>query len=98
MNKNALRHIMRIVPEDAFAPTIIITLLAKKLKYRIKLVGVTHYQRKTGKISIQGWKLAKVCFRGARDMLKFRIKTLMLPKDEFKIAHQIRMGENAYNP
>ena len=90
IKNSALRQILRILPEDAFAPTILITLLAKKLKYRIKLVGVSHRERKTGKVSIQGMKLAKVCLRGARDMLKFRIKTLVLPENEFRIAQQIK--------
>ena len=77
IKNKALQRILRIVPEDAFAPTIMITLLAKKLNYRIKRIGITHYPRKTGKVSIQGIKFAKVCLRGAKDMLKFRLRTLM---------------------
>jgi|TARA_Y100000310_G_scaffold38777_1_gene36284 glycosyltransferase involved in cell wall biosynthesis len=92
INNKALQHILSIVPENAFAPSIMITLLAKKLGYRIKLVGVTHFQRKTGEVSIQGGKLAKVCLSGAKDMLKFRIKTLILSSNEFRKAKQIRNG------
>ncbi len=91
INNNALQQILSLVPEDAFAPSIMITLLAKRLNYRIKLVGIVHYARKTGKVSIQGRKLAKVCFRGAKDMLKFRLKTLILQKKEFDMSHKIRM-------
>ena len=91
INNKVLQHILTMVPEDAMVPTIMITLLTKQLGYRIKLVGITHFPRKTGKVSIQGLKLAKICYRGAMDNIKFRIKTLLLPRDVYKKASQIRM-------
>lgn len=72
-----------------------IALLAKKLKYRIKIIPTKHSYRKTGKVSIRRWKLVKSCFRGAKDMLEFRMKTLFLPENEFKKAKKIRMEIDA---
>jgi len=91
INNKVLQHMISLVPEDTPTPTIMMTLLAKKLKYRIKLVGVKHFQRQTG-VSIHGWKLAKGFFRGVMDMLQFRIKMHMFSKDEFKKARQIRIN------
>ena len=78
IKNKALQKILMKVPQDAFAPTIMITLLAKKMDYKIKRIGIRHYPRKTGKVSIQGIKFAKVCLRGAKDMIKFRLRTLKL--------------------
>jgi glycosyltransferase involved in cell wall biosynthesis len=89
IRNKALKQIIRMIPEDAFAPTIMITLLARKLGYRIKLVGITHQHRKTGKASSRGWKLLKVCFRGAKELFRFRMKMFKIPEKEFKLAHKI---------
>lgn len=88
MNSKALGHVLDIIPESP-TPTIMMTLAAKKLNYRIKTVGITHFPRKTGS-AIRIGKVIQVCFRGVKDMLKLRIKTLTLPKSEFEKAERIK--------
>ncbi len=90
VNNKVLRQTLDIVPEDTMAPTIMITLLSNKLKYRIKVVDISHFPRKTG-ASIHGWKLIKTCYRGVKDMLKFRIKTIMLPSKLYEDSKKIRI-------
>ncbi|MBI1935286.1 glycosyltransferase family 2 protein [Candidatus Woesearchaeota archaeon] len=90
IKNRALQQILRIVPEDAFTPSIMITLLAKKLGYRIKIIPVEHRERETGKVSIQGRKLVKVCIRGAKEMINFRLKNFNIPEKEFRLAQEIR--------
>ncbi len=88
MNNRVLQHILTMVPEDSMAPTILMTLLAGKLKYRIKIVEVTHFPRKTGS-AIKPLKVAKACCRGMKELLSLRAKTLLLD-NERRQAENIR--------
>lgn len=89
MRRSTLRHVLTIIPKNAFAPSIMISVLAKKLGYRVKEIEVTHFPRKTGKVSILGLNLIKVCLRGAKEMFLLRLKTLYLPKKNYEKAQQI---------
>lgn len=92
MNRKALQHIISNLPDDAFAYSILISIMARKLKYRITEIPVTHFGRKAGKRHYIGWKLMKGVFRGGKDMLSLRLRTLKMPKQEYKKASDIREG------
>ena len=89
IRRKVLLHLLSIVPENVFAPSIMISTLAKKLRYRMKEIEVTHFSRKTGKVSILGLKLMKVCTRGAKETIQLRKKTLLLSKEEYRKAKEI---------
>jgi len=90
VNRKALQHIISNLPEDAFAYSIMITLMAKNLKYRITEIPVTHFGRKTGTCHYLGWKLMKGVIRGGMDNVKLRIRALKLPSSEYIKAKEIR--------
>lgn len=72
--KETLDKILPWISETAFAPSIYICIVALHFGINIKEVPVMHYPRKTGKISIKGFKLFKSCLRCIREMVGLRKK------------------------
>lgn len=90
VNRKALHHIISLLPEDAFAYSILISVMGRNLGYRVTEIPVTHLGRKTGKRHYLGWKLIKGVMRGGMDMVKLRMRALALPSGEYKKAELIR--------
>lgn len=67
-----LRGLLRILNADVFAPNIFLTVMAKRAGAELHEIPIQHQERKTGKVSILRWKLLKVCFRSARELVAFR--------------------------
>lgn len=72
IRKKTLIELMRLVSPDALAPNILFSVLAKKKQISMTEIPVTHHGRKTGIISIAGWKLIKFSHRGLRQLVAFR--------------------------
>ncbi len=89
-NRKVLHHIISVLPNEAFAYDILVTIMGKNLGYRIIEIPVTHFGRQTGKCHYPGWKLAKGVIRGGLDMLSLRIKAWSIPESEYKKAQEIR--------
>jgi len=89
MNRKALHHIIKLLPDDAFAYSILISIMGRNLGYRITEIPVTHYGRKMGKRHYIGWKLIKGVVRGGTDMLALRMRAFKLPKEEYRKAKEI---------
>jgi glycosyltransferase involved in cell wall biosynthesis len=66
-----LKLLLRDLPGKPFAPNIFLTVMAKKDGNDLKFIPVTHKERETGQVSIIKWKLLKVCFRSAKELLNF---------------------------
>ena len=92
MNRKVLHHIISVLPDDAFAYSILISIMGRHLGYRIMEIPVTHFGRKAGKRHYIGWKLMKGVFRGGKDMLSLRAVSLRIPKEDYKKAEEIRKG------
>ena len=92
MNRKALHHIISVLPNDAFAYSILTSIMGRHLGYRITEIPVTHFGRKAGKHHYIGWKLMKGVFRGGWDMLSLRAKSFRLPGEEHSKAEKIRKG------
>lgn len=60
------------IPEDTFAPNLIISGIANIRKLRIQQFDVTHHNRETGEVSIKKWKLFKAAFKSFLQTIKFR--------------------------
>ncbi len=90
MKKNALQHILSILPEDGAFYTILISIMARNLNYRIIEIPVKHYGRKTGTCHLNASRLSKEMYRGIKDMLSLRMKAWNLPETEYKMAEEIR--------
>jgi len=90
INRKALQHIISVLPQDAFAYSILISIMGRHLGYRITEIPVTHFGRKAGKRHYIGWKLMKGVFRGGIDMMSLRARSFKLPGEEYKKAEEIR--------
>ncbi|NDC40244.1 MAG: glycosyltransferase family 2 protein [Chitinophagia bacterium] len=66
-----MKLLLRDLPGRPFAPNIFLSVMAKKDGNDLMFIPVTHKERETGQVSIIKWKLLKVCFRSARELLSF---------------------------
>ena len=67
------KKLLAAIPPAAFAPNIFLAVLAAKDGQNLFFIPITHEERQTGTISIVRWKLLKVCFRSAMELLDFRL-------------------------
>ncbi|NCX95281.1 MAG: glycosyltransferase family 2 protein [Chitinophagia bacterium] len=68
---NYLPLLLNDLPGRPFAPNIFLSVMARKDGNDIMSIPVTHKERETGQVSIIKWKLLKVCFRSASELLSF---------------------------
>ena len=59
----ALAEILTMIPDDAFAPNVIISGLAARSGLRVREEWVPHRGRRTGTVSIVKWRLWKAAAR-----------------------------------
>jgi len=65
-----LKRMLPLIPEDAFAPNVIISGLAVRMGLRIFQCEAPHQNRRTGEVSIVRWKLWKAALRSFRQTLR----------------------------
>ncbi|MCB1196058.1 glycosyltransferase family 2 protein [bacterium] len=70
--RETLKRILNWVNTADFAPSIQIALTASYFGVGIKEIPVNHYPRKTGTVSIFGFKLLKACMRSLKQMVALR--------------------------
>lgn len=65
MKSDALAAVLRQIPPDAFIPMVMISILARRGKFRVAEVPVQHFQRRGGTASLKGigrWiRVARTC-------------------------------------
>ncbi len=71
LKKKVLDEVLPAVPPDTFAPSILIAYMAKATGFKVAEVPVKHLPRTTGKVSIMGWKLFKICCRCVEEFINF---------------------------
>jgi hypothetical protein len=60
MRRSALEQVLAQIPEDTFVPMVIVSVLVRKMSFRVAEVTVTHEPRRGGTQSLQGiFKWAK---------------------------------------
>ncbi|HEY8277978.1 MAG TPA: glycosyltransferase family 2 protein [Bdellovibrionota bacterium] len=69
-----LRGLLRILPPDMFAPNIFLSVLAARDGQQLWEIPISHKDRQTGTVSILRWKLLRVCFRCAGELIRFRLQ------------------------
>lgn len=72
MRVEAFQNDIPKIPNDTFAPNLIIAGLASLRKMRVKQFDVTHHDRQTGEVSIKKWKLFKAAFKSFKQTIAFR--------------------------
>jgi glycosyltransferase involved in cell wall biosynthesis len=74
MRSDAFRPLFDQLPEDTFAPNVLISGFSTQKKLKIEELPVPHVVRTTGECSIQKLKLVKVAIRSAKQTLSFRFR------------------------
>ncbi|MCE5230179.1 hypothetical protein LLG95_11345, partial [bacterium] len=75
MRSDALAAILWAIPDDTFAPNVIISGLCAKKGCRIFNTEVPHSGRRTGKVSIVKWKLWKAALKAFMQTISIAIKS-----------------------
>jgi dolichol-phosphate mannosyltransferase len=73
MRGERFKKLFSMIPEDAFAPNVIITGAASKKGLRILELPVKHRARKTGETSLNKMNLLKVALKSLFQTTKFRL-------------------------
>jgi len=74
MRREPLTKLLNALPDGAFIPMVLISILARKQKCRVKEVPVTHLARQGGTQSLAGlWKWVRVIARCTRELIWLRL-------------------------
>lgn len=73
MRREALNQVLTRIPRNCFIPMVMVSILARTMKFRVREVVVTHLPRKGGTQSLKGvLKWARVSARCARQICAIR--------------------------
>ena len=71
MRSNAFRSIYSAIPENTFAPNVIISGMTAKTRLRFFEMPVPQKDRQTGEVSIKKWKLLKAAMKSFAQTVAF---------------------------
>lgn len=72
IRKEPMTQCLELIKPDAFAPSIMLAITAKKLGYKVSELPVEHFPRKTGRVTIANLKIIKVSLRGLSEILDLK--------------------------
>ena len=73
MRRSALDRVLQRIPNDTFIPMVMVSVLARKMGFRVTEVMVTHMPRRGGTQSLKGvLRWARIGTRCARELARFR--------------------------
>jgi len=74
MRSGPMRSVLAQIPGEAFIPMVAVSILSRRMGYRVGDVTVTHLPRRGGQQSLQGMlKWMRVGYRCARELLRLRL-------------------------
>jgi len=74
MTAPALEEVLRLIPADSFIPMVMVSILARKLDFRVREVAVTHIARRGGTQSLKGFfKWMRIGRRCVGEMWDLRV-------------------------
>jgi glycosyltransferase involved in cell wall biosynthesis len=74
MRRQAMEKVLIHIPRDSFIPMVMLSILCRKMKYRVTEVVVQHLPRRGGEQSLSGlWKWIRVGSRCLRQLLVWRL-------------------------
>lgn len=77
MRRQAMDKVLVHIPRESFIPMVMLSILCRKMKYRVSEVVVEHLPRRGGEQSLSGlWKWIKVGSRCLRQLLELRVRLL----------------------
>lgn len=74
VRRSAWEAARAVIPENVLAPSLFLAIFLHRACYQVAAMDVPHVERQTGVVSIRRWKLFKVCLRGLRELLAFRVR------------------------
>jgi glycosyltransferase involved in cell wall biosynthesis len=78
MRRDPMEKVLRRIPRDSFIPMVMLSVLCRKMNYRVAEVVVQHLPRRGGEQSLSGlWTWIKVGLRCLRQLLSWRISLLL---------------------
>lgn len=82
MRLSALENVLRRVPRNAFIPMVMVSIICRKMGYRVTEVVVEHLPRTGGEQSLSGlWKWIKVGSRCLHELLGLRMHMTSIGRD-----------------
>ena len=78
MRRDALTAVLKLVPENSFIPMVMVSILARRMRFRVTEVRVEHLPRRGGTQSLRGMaRWARVTWRCTLQLarLRFRLGT-----------------------
>ena len=77
MRRQPMEEVLERIPRDSFIPMVMLSILCRKMKYRVTEVLVEHLPRRGGQHSLRGlWTWMKVGARCLRQLLWWRMSLL----------------------
>ena len=77
MRRQAMEKVLMCIPRDSFIPMVMLSIICRKMNYRVREVVVEHLPRRGGEQSLSGlWKWIKVGSRCLRQLLALRMRLL----------------------
>ncbi|NEA36863.1 glycosyltransferase family 2 protein [Streptomyces sp. SID13031] len=72
MGRNYLNFALKHIPSNVFIPNVYMSIVAHALQVPVVYVPISHRQRTTGKVSIHGWRLLRVCAKNLAQLVAWR--------------------------
>jgi hypothetical protein len=77
MRRRPMEDVLARIPRDSFIPMVMLSILCRKMKYRVTEVAVAHLPRRGGQPSLSGFrKWIGVGSRCLRQLLSWRLSLL----------------------
>ena len=74
MRVSLLREMLPALPDQCFAPNVLLSVLACRVGEDTRDIPIQHLARRTGIVSIRGWKTAKIAVRCLLELVRFRFR------------------------
>ena len=77
MRRQPMEAVLRRIPQDSFIPMVMLSILCRKMKFRVTEVVVEHLPRRGGQQSLSGvWKFVKVGSSCVSQLWSLRVRPL----------------------
>jgi dolichol-phosphate mannosyltransferase len=95
MRRDPMEKVLKRIPRDSFIPMVMLSIVCRKMHFRVSEAVVQHLPRRGGEQSLAGlWKWIKVGSLCLRQLLALRIRPYVSNTQTRIIARATRMSEN----
>jgi len=89
MRRDPMEKVLERIPIDSFIPMVMLSILCRKMRFRVSEVVVEHLPRRGGEQSLAGlWKWIKVGSRCLRQLLALRMRPVHQHIQKLKVQSQ----------